>query len=132
MATTRELRGYGCSMAVLCGALGALVHDRFDFAAAAGALWALGALGLSLALTSPARLAPMYRLWMTGTRPLRWLVSHLALGLMFFGILTPIGWLLRLRGHDPLRLRVRPNAGERTLWTEVKPDDRPERAFQQF
>lgn len=124
MAETRELRMFGISMALLCGVLGWVA------APVTAVLWTVGGMLSLLALVRPAVLRPVQRAWMIITWPLRLVLSHLALGLAFFGVLTPIGWLLRMRGHDPLRLRA-PN-DERSLWTEVKRDDDPERAFQQF
>lgn len=123
------LRSYGVSMMLLCGVLGAYL--RLAAPLTASVVWVLGGLALVLAVVAPMRLQPVYRAWMIVTWPLRWLVSHLALGILFFGVVTPIGWLMRLRGHDPLRLRTHTSL-ETTLWTEVKPDDGPDRVFQQF
>ena len=40
------------------------------------------------------------------TFPIGWVVSHLLLGAIFYGLVTPIGIILRLTGHDPLQLKV--------------------------
>lgn len=47
------------------------------------------------------------------TYPIGWVVSHLLLGLIFYGVVTPIGVLLRATGHDPLDLQ--PPRGS-TMW----------------
>ena len=47
------------------------------------------------------------------TYPIGWVVSHLLLGLIFYGVVTPIGVLLRATGHDPLDLQ--PPRGP-TMW----------------
>jgi len=39
------------------------------------------------------------------TFPIGWVVSHLLLGLIFYGLVTPIGLILRISGHDPLQLK---------------------------
>lgn len=130
MAEKRELRMFGVAMALLCGVLNFVFVRHLDAPRVAAALWTVGGLLLLLALVRPTALRPVQRAWMFITWPLRLVLSHLALGLAFFGILTPIGWLLRVRGHDPLRLRA--PRDESSLWTEVKSDDDPERAFQQF
>ena len=69
--------------------------------------WALGvaALFLALALIYPALLAPLARLWMKFGLLLHRIVSPIALGIMFFLVITPMGLLMRLFGKDPLRLR---------------------------
>jgi hypothetical protein len=40
------------------------------------------------------------------TYPIGWVVSHVLLGLIFYGIVTPIGIILRLTGHDPLQINA--------------------------
>ena len=45
--------------------------------------------------------------------PIGWVVSHILLGAIFYGLLTPIGLILRLTGHDPLALK--PPTGN-SLW----------------
>jgi multisubunit Na+/H+ antiporter MnhG subunit len=39
------------------------------------------------------------------TFPIGWVVSHLLLGLIFYGVVTPIGLILKASGHDPLQLK---------------------------
>jgi hypothetical protein len=47
------------------------------------------------------------------TYPIGWVVSHVLLGAIFYGVVTPIGIILRLTGHDPLLLRA---PGGSSLW----------------
>ena len=52
---------------------------------------------------------PVVRALMIGfnviTYPLAWTFSHLALALLFFGVLTPLGWMVRVIHGDPLARR---------------------------
>jgi hypothetical protein len=62
--------------------------------------------------------------------PIGWVVSQLALALMFYGIITPLALFFRLRGRDVLQ-RKRPPAGA-SLWTpKIQPDD-IRRYFRQY
>ena len=77
------------------------------------------ALGIALAflavsLAVPAWLAPLNRLWLKIGELLHRITSPIILGVMFFGVITPIGFLMRLAGKDLLRLRRDPAAG--TYW----------------
>lgn len=64
------------------------------------------ALGVSLpGLLFPQLLKPVFVGWMMLVFPIGWLVSHILLAAIFLGIFTPFGWVLRLTGHDPLRLK---------------------------
>ena len=53
--------------------------------------------------------------WIVAVFPIGWTVSHLLLGFIFFFVLTPIGLLLRVLGHDPMNRTFDRNA--KTYWT---------------
>lgn len=44
--------------------------------------------------------------------------GRMVLSLFFIFVLTPIGWILRLAGKDPLQLKPRPDAA--TFWRSSK------------
>lgn len=60
---------------------------------------------LAVALIVPKWLAPLNRLWMKFGELLHRIVSPVILGIMFFGVITPVGWLMRLAGKDLLRTK---------------------------
>jgi len=65
-------------------------------------------------MVMPAFIRPIYTAWMVAAFPIGWTVSRVALATIFYGILTPLGGLFRVRGRDPLRL----GRGARdTYWT---------------
>jgi hypothetical protein len=66
-----------------------------------------GGVGL-LGLVKPAWLRPVYVALMLVTLPVGWSLSHLLLALVFFGLFTPLAWILRLIGRDPLGRRLEP------------------------
>ena len=47
--------------------------------------------------------------------PLGWVVSYSCLALLFFGVFTPLGWLLRKFGRDPMQRTFEPNRD--SYWT---------------
>ena len=51
-------------------------------------------------------LLPLNKLWMRLGLLLGMIVSPIVLGVIFFGLLTPIAILMRLSGRDELRLKV--------------------------
>jgi hypothetical protein len=74
-------------------------------------LWAL-ALAVALvvpALVAPRILAPVYRVWMAAGEVLAWINTRILLGLVFYGIVTPIGLVMRLTGRDPMRRQLEPS-----------------------
>lgn len=68
------------------------------------------ALGIALAflavsLIVPAWLAPLNRLWLKFGALLHSITSPIILGVMFFLVITPVGFLMRLAGKDLLRMK---------------------------
>ena len=71
------------------------------------------------AVAVPHILAPLNRGWMAFGNLLHHIVSPIALGILYYGVVTPTGLLMRLAGKDPLRLRFEPAA--RSYWIERQP-----------
>lgn len=84
-------------------------------------IWAVVISGLFLLLAAlvPQVLAPANRLWTRFGLLLHNIVSPLALGILFFLVVTPTGLLMRLFGKDPLRLRFDPAAD--SYWIKRDP-----------
>ena len=76
-----------------------------------------------LALAVPRVLAPLNRVWTAFGDLLHRIVSPVALGILYYGVVTPTGLLMRLAGKDPLRLRFDPAA--RSYWIERRPPGPP-------
>lgn len=88
-------------------------------------LWALAiAVGfLAVGILAPAVLAPLNRLWMQLGRLLGRVTTPIVTGLLFYLVFTPAGFVARLLGKDPLRLRLDPNAS--SYWQERRPPGPP-------
>ena len=80
---------------------------------------ALSAVFLAASLVAPWVLAPLNRVWLWIGLLLHKCVSPIVLGLVFFSTVTPIAFLLRALGKDPLRLRFDPAAP--TYWLDRRP-----------
>jgi Saxitoxin biosynthesis operon protein SxtJ len=96
-------RGFGLVMAGAGAVLAllALWSGRFAWTA----LWASAASGFALvAYAAPDRLALLNRAWFRFGLLLHRVISPVVMGLMFFGVVTPIGLLMRLFGRRPLAL----------------------------
>jgi len=107
---TRELRHFGLGLALLLvlifWALLPWLGDRPRPA------WPLVAGGLlaTLALVWPGAILPVYRAFVPVARVLGIANTWLLLGAVFFGILTPVGWLLRRLGRLQYVTRFEPAA----------------------
>ena len=58
-----------------------------------------------LAILMPNSLLYIYKAWMGLGNILGWLNSRLILGLVFIVVLQPIALIMKIIGHDPLRLK---------------------------
>lgn len=88
-------------------------------------VWAVPvSIGFALvALVRPALLAVPNRLWLQFGLLLGKIVSPIALGLLFYGVLTPLGTVMRLAGKDPLRLKR--DAAAASYWIPREPPGPP-------
>ena len=87
--------------------------------------WAFGAAAVfaAIAAVRPALLAGPNRLWTQLGVLLANVISPIALGVLFYGVVAPIGFMARLTGKDPLRLKLDPDAN--SYWIERKPPGPP-------
>ena len=65
----------------------------------------LGFLGGGLVLGGlilPARMATIFRIWMGLAKAISRVTTPIFMGIVYFALITPIGYLIRLFGRDPL------------------------------
>lgn len=99
----------------------ALASGYLSWKHLAGYGWFLAAAGLTLLVTlaAPDWLAPFNHAWMKLAELLNRIVSPLVLGLIFYGIFTPIAWGMRLAGRDALNRHW--EAQSSTYWRDRDP-----------
>lgn len=84
-------------------------------------LWAVAAAAgfLLITLTRPRWLHPLNRAWMAFGFVANIVVSSVLMAVIFYGVITPLAWVLRRAGQDPLRLRF--DSGAASYWLERRP-----------
>ena len=96
--------------------------DDFRLALAYGiAAVTVGGLGL----VWPRLVRPVFVGWSVVAFPIGWIVSTLVLGVLFYGIFTPIGLAFRAAGRDVLALRRQ----DATTYWKVKPAAKDPREY---
>ncbi|MGC4003407.1 MAG: SxtJ family membrane protein [Pirellulales bacterium] len=102
----RELRQFAAIwFPAMCAVFAALAYFRWD---APNVAWGFGIAAVVVAVVGsmfPKAIAPLFVVLMIVTFPIGFVVSHILVGALFFLLITPLGWALRLFGHDPLALR---------------------------
>lgn len=122
-------RSFGTVFIVFFSLLGALSWWRNG--AMHPWLFALAGLTLVVTLAVPSLLSPLNQAWMKLAEALHRVMSPLILGIMFYGLITPIALVMRLRGRDPLHRRFDTKAG--SYWiTREPPGPSPESLPNQF
>ena len=68
-------------------------------------LWALGIGGLLIVCGGilPQLLAPIHKGWMWVGHIMGWVNTRILLGIVFYALVTPIGFVFRLMGKDTMR-----------------------------
>lgn len=93
--------------------------------------WLLGVAAVTAMVTmiAPQWLAPLNRAWMKLGELLHRVVSPLVLGVIFYGVFTPVGLAMRMAGRDVLKRRF--EAAARTYWVERDPPGPAEDSFRE-
>jgi len=76
--------------------------------------WLASASMLAVAVARPALAAPFNRAWTRFGLLLHTVTSPLVLGVIFFLVVTPMGWTMRRFGWDPLRRK--PDRSGASYW----------------
>ncbi len=101
-ATRKELRQFG----LLVGAVFAVIGLwPLVFREEPLRVWTTGVGGLLMICggVHPFMLAPIYKGWMWVGHILGWVNTRILLGIVFYGLVTPIGIVFRLMGKDTMR-----------------------------
>ncbi len=116
----RDLRFFGWGLVLMAAGLGGALAWRARPMAGAAVGGVLGLAGFATLLRPRLAGRRIYRAWMSVAWIIGTVLSSGVLALIYFGILTPIGLVMRLAGRDALGLRRR---GE-TYWVPLEfPED---------
>ena len=99
---------------------------------AVGMLWVLAGAMITAALATPRLLAPLNRAWLRFSLLLSKATNPIAMGVIFFGVITPASLLMRVFGKTP-SLRLKQDAASRSYWIIRTPSGpRPDTMKHQF
>lgn len=110
MESKQELRKFGFMMAGVISLLFGVAIPFLGNKAYPVWPWAIAAVFIILSLVQPKLLNQVYTLWMKIGHVLGWINTRIILAILFFGILTPIGIILRIFNKDPLFKKIEPDA----------------------
>jgi len=111
-------RRFGLLMGLAMAAVAARGYFHFWNAGFVVGLLTLGAIFLLFTWFAPRRLAPLTAAWMRFGEFLGQFISPIVLGVIFFGLITPVAAATRMFGRDELRLQ---RTTEKTYWIDRRP-----------
>ena len=128
MVEKKELRNFGLIVGgifCLIGIWPAIRHGE------GLRLWAVvpGALLIPLGLIAPTVLAPLFKIWMKVGHVMGWVNTRIILGILYFGLITPMGVVMRLFGWDSMRRAFSPNDESYRVVRHVRPRNHMTRQF---
>lgn len=80
-------------------------------------------------LLAPATLGPVYRGWMRVGLAVGWFNSRMILGIMYYLIITPTGWLMRMFGKDTMSRRLDGNVPSYRVESKVAAPSKMEKPY---
>ena len=124
----KQLRHFGLIVGGIFAAIGLW---PVVFRAEAPRLWALA---LAVALVVPAMVLPrsltyVHRVWMAAGEALGWINTRIILSVIFYGIVTPMGIVMRRFGRDPMQRRFEPAAATYRVSKAGRPASHMTRQF---
>jgi len=90
-------------------------------------MWTLGGLLVAGGAVVPTALGPVYRAWMGLAGLLSKITTPIFMGVVYYVVLTPVGVVRRMFGHNSL---VRPH--DTSAWIDRAPDKRKGDLTRQF
>jgi hypothetical protein len=125
----KELRQFGFLCVLFFGGLAAWYGYSNGLTTGVKILLAAATVGGVLGAVAPQLLKWIFVGWIIAVFPIGWTISHLLLGFIYFVVLTPIGFLIRMLGHDPMNRRIERDAKSYWQTHETAP---VARYFRQF
>ncbi|MDD5438664.1 MAG: SxtJ family membrane protein [Candidatus Omnitrophica bacterium] len=87
-----------------------------------------GALLVLAGVIAPRILTPLQKIWMGLALLIGFFMSRLVLTLLFYGVMTPIGFLMRLSGNDILDQRL--DKKKPSYWLDRKEQNKPKASYE--
>ena len=125
----RELAVFGLIWLVFFGIVGAIVWSKSDLATAASIIWAVAVVVPVVGWMVPSLMRIVYLGMTYASLPIGFVVSHVILAIVYYLVMTPIGLVMRMFGHDPMQRRFDRDA--KTYWIPREQPEQIERYFRQ-
>ncbi len=128
--TARDLKIFGVLLAVFSCVVVTIVWWKFASPRWAIRIGSVASILLLVYAAAPSLRRSIYVGWMMAVYPIGVIISLLLLVVLYYVVLTPIGWLRRALVGDPLTRGWDPEA--ESYWSDREVVSEPERYFRQY
>ena len=115
-----ELRNFGLLTGAIVAVLFGLLLPWIRSHSLPSIPWIIAAIFWFLALLVPRGLNPVYQIWMRIGFVLGWINTRIILGIIFYGLVTPMGLILRFFNQDPMARKFEDNLQTYRLPSQIK------------
>lgn len=119
--SARVLRRGSATLGLACFAVGILIHHYTSYELTGLALQVFGVFLTLVAFLAPLKTIDIYKAWMTIALILGWFVSKIVFTVIFYLVITPVGFVAKLFRKEFLDLNF--NKKRDSYW--VQKTDRP-------
>lgn len=128
--TPRELRQFSGALLVATAAIGGLLWWKLGANGISQVLWVGGPILATIGWLAPPVMRPVFIGMSLLAFPIGYVVGFIALAIVYYLLVAPIGLVFRLIGRDPLHRTFDRNSG--TYWIRRTGRPSAKRYFQQF
>lgn len=126
----KDLKVFAVGLVIFSGVVGWMIYHRSGSipwtVGVSSTIAVLGVIGFFVPVVARAIYVP----WILAAFPIGWTVSHVLLGTIFYLVVTPMGFIMRLCGRDPMQRKF--DSTVDTYWIPRKQHEDTSRYFRQF
>ena len=126
-ASPKELRDFGLLVGGILILIALFQRHQADLKSV---FFIVGALLVIFGIVAPIVLKPVYKIWMTLAVILGYVMTRIILLIMFFGVITPVAFLMRSLGKNTLETTI--NKRSKSYWKKKQTPDNVESYFNQY
>ena len=127
----KQLRDFGKISLVMLPAIGLLLNLLDKLPLSGLIIFCLSGLAMYISSRiSTDIIKPIYVVFVVVTFPIGWVISHLVMGIFYFGIITPVAVFFKIIKRDPLCRKADKNAS--SYWIKCKNNRSTKDYFNQF
>jgi hypothetical protein len=127
----KQLQDFGKISLVMLAALGMLLNLLYGLPLIGVTAFCLSGLAMYISSRiSTDIIKPIYVVFVVVTFPIGWVISHLLMGIFYFGIITPVALFFKIIKRDPLCRKADKDAG--SYWIKCKNNRSTKDYFNQF